>query len=81
MRQAGAPKSVPGPCPQQGDPARKGATMPLQRVELIASGYEWTCPNPKCKEHLNHEIEVKEKVKCRKCKRTFTVEEYHHAIG
>jgi hypothetical protein len=37
---------------------------PLESVDLIASGYEWTCP--KC-DKLNHEIEFKygEKVKCR----------------
>jgi len=52
-----------------------------QSVELIASGYEWTCPNPKCEEYLNKEIEVKEKVKCRKCRRTFIVVDYQHAIG
>lgn len=55
--------------------------MPRTSVELIASGYEWTCPNPKCEEHLNHEIEVKATVKCKKCKRTYPVSDYSHAIG
>ena len=47
-------------------------------VALIASGYEWICPV--C-ELLKKEIEVTETVACKKCKRTFTVIDYHHAIG
>lgn len=49
-------------------------------VEIIASGYEWTCPN--C-EHFNHEIEVPkdEHVTCPSCHHTFEVSEYHHAMG
>ena len=69
--------------------------MRVKTVEIIASGYEWTCPyririiDPvthlfvkweKCG-HLNKEIEVTEKVTCRKCKSTSRVEDYHHAIG
>jgi hypothetical protein len=49
----------------------------MDTVDLIASGYEWTCP--KC-ETLNEEIAVTEKVSCRKCRRIFNVEDYQHAI-
>jgi DNA-directed RNA polymerase subunit RPC12/RpoP len=49
----------------------------LETVDLIASGYEWTCP--KC-EMLNEEIEVAEKVSCRNCRRIFKVQDYQHAI-
>lgn len=48
-------------------------------VELVASGYEWECPD--CKYILNKEIEVTETVECRKCHRVFEVGDYHHAIG
>jgi DNA-directed RNA polymerase subunit RPC12/RpoP len=49
----------------------------MDTVDLIASGYEWTCP--KC-ETLNEEIEVTEKVSCRNCGRIFKVQDYQHAI-
>lgn len=50
----------------------------MDSVELIASGYEWECPE--C-ETLNKEIGVTEKVICGKCIAEFEVEEYYHAIG
>ena len=50
----------------------------LTQVEVIASGYEWTCPN--C-EHFNSEIEVTETVTCSDCGEVFEVNEYHHAMG
>ena len=49
-----------------------------EEVMLIASGYEWTCPE--C-EHFNNEIEITEKVTCRGCKKTFKVEDYSHAYA
>ena len=47
-----------------------------QSVALLASGYEWSCP--RC-EHLNHEIEVVETARCRKCRRAFVVAGAEHA--
>lgn len=52
-------------------------TQIRESVELIASGYEWVCPHGK---HLNREIEVTQEVTCRKCKRVYDVQDYHHAI-
>ena len=49
-----------------------------ESVELIASDYEWTCPD--C-ETLNHEIEINEWVTCKECDHEYRVNEYHHAIG
>lgn len=45
-------------------------------VDVIASGYEWTCPQ--C-EHLNLEIEVKEEVECTECKTKFDTNPPAHA--
>ena len=47
-------------------------------VELIASGYDWDCPNCGMP---NHEIELTEFVTCEKCHLDFNVTECHHAIG
>lgn len=47
-------------------------------VELIASGYDWVCPN--CDE-FNHEIEVTEQVTCKHCQHIYTVAEYYHAYN
>lgn len=47
-------------------------------VDIIASGYEWTCPN--CEE-LNKEIEWTEKVICKKCKKEYNANEPDHARG
>lgn len=49
-----------------------------ESVELIASGYEWSCPN--C-DKLNEEIEIRDKVKCAGCGRGFEVENADHALG
>lgn len=46
-------------------------------IELIASGYDWICPN--CDE-MNHIIEVNEKVTCTNCKKEFEVYDYYHAL-
>lgn len=48
-----------------------------KEVELMASGYEWTCPCG-C---LNKEIEVPGNglVKCGRCRRVFRIGEYQHA--
>ena len=48
------------------------------RVDLIASGYEWVCP--KCLDY-NKEIETKESVICQCCGRTLEVGDVLHAIG
>ena len=49
----------------------------MESVELIASGYEWSCPD--C-DMENHEIEVTEKVVCSGCKKEFDVSDYNHAM-
>ena len=46
-------------------------------VDLMASGYEWTCPGCHCN---NQEIEVKDYVKCSHCERMFKVEAAEHAL-
>ena len=56
----------------------RGGTRYVESVELIASDYEWTCPD--C-ETLNHEIEINEWVTCKECDHEYRVNEYHHAIG
>ena len=50
----------------------------MQEIIMIASGYEWDCPE--CGE-FNTEIETKEKVLCRACGRKFIVNEVYHAHG
>ena len=45
-------------------------------IELISSGYEWTCPD--C-DTLNEEIEITAAVTCSKCKKKFMVAEHFHA--
>ena len=47
-------------------------------VELIASGYEWNCPE--C-ETFNTEIEITEHVECDNCNQVFFVSESYHARG
>lgn len=49
-----------------------------QTVTLIASGYEWVCPDEEC-EHFNREIEITDTVTCRKCSKTYNVDEAYHA--
>lgn len=50
----------------------------MKTVIIIASGYEWICPNKDC-EHCNKEIEVTENVTCKECDEQFEVEDYLHA--
>ena len=53
-----------------------GTKKAAQSVNLIASGYDWWCL--RC-ERSNHEIELAETVRCRKCRRTFVVADAEHA--
>ena len=50
-----------------------------EEVELIASGYEWTCPSCEC---LNTEEEVYNEVICDSCNKTYKVDQdgIHHAF-
>jgi hypothetical protein len=49
-----------------------------EAVDMIAGGYEWTCPH--C-EALNAEIGITEMVKCPHCHRQFHIGDYYHAYG
>lgn len=53
-------------------------TDKLESVDLIASGYEWTCPN--C-ERLNREIEVTERVTCGECGSQYATDAPEHAYS
>ena len=57
-------------------PAFELIEEPFYSIELISSGYEWTCPD--C-DTLNEEIEITPAVTCCKCKKKFMVAEYFHA--
>lgn len=48
----------------------------MEKVDMITSGYEWTCP--KC-EMVNHEIEIMEEVLCGFCSTTFKTDGAEHA--
>ncbi len=48
----------------------------MDQVDLIASGYEWTCSG--CKT-FNTVIEVAEVVRCVKCRRKYEVSSVEHA--
>lgn len=50
----------------------------LDTIDLIASGYEWTCPW--CN-RLYQEIEAKEKVYCKFCLMEFETNPPDHAYG
>ena len=50
----------------------------MKKVNLIASGYGWECPE--CGE-LNCEMEVKEKVTCVRCSVISEAELPEHAYG
>lgn len=50
----------------------------MEKVDMIASGYEWICPN--CGK-LNYEIEWKSKVQCADCKKKFETDFPEHAFG
>ncbi len=57
-------------------PNRNRARVAVDEVELIAGGYEWTCPG--CDE-LNTEVEVLPEVVCRKCGKRCQVSGHDHA--
>lgn len=48
----------------------------MRTVDIIASGYEWICPD--C-ERLNMEIEITVTVECRDCTRIFETASLEHA--
>lgn len=50
----------------------------LMQVDMIASGYEWVCPE--C-ETYNREIGITEQIRCAKCNQEFEVKEAHHAYN
>jgi len=51
----------------------------MESVDLIASGYEWICPN--C-DNLNKEIEIpRDEVLCDKCYNMFKINDVQHACG
>ena len=57
----------------------------MESVDLIASGYEWICPN--C-DNLNKEIEIpkyqtppRDEVMCDKCYNMFKINDVQHACG
>jgi len=47
----------------------------MNSVELIASGYEWNCPD--C-DHENTPIAIAEYVICENCKAKKEVTDFHH---
>lgn len=49
-----------------------------ETVDIIASGYEWQCPN--CEKFI-HEIEIKEFVTCHNCLYTYETNPVEHAHG
>lgn len=49
-----------------------------ETVDVIASGYEWTCP--KCK-NFNNEIQSLEHVKCKECETVFNTQPPEHCYG
>lgn len=50
----------------------------MRKVDIIASGYEWVCPD--C-ETFNTEIEINETVKCVCCGVEFETDLPEHAYG
>ncbi len=50
----------------------------METVDMIASGYEWVCPN--C-ETLNSEIEAATTVTCVTCSGVFETNPPEHALG
>lgn len=50
------------------------AIKKLETVDIIASGYEWTCPH--C-DFLNKIIEIKPIVACLACFENFETDEHH----
>lgn len=53
-------------------------TNHMRKVDIIASGYEWICPD--C-ETLNREIEINETVKCVCCDAEFETNPPEDAFG
>lgn len=51
--------------------------MPEERVDIIASGYEWTCPH--CGE-LNQSYEYRQQYYCSKCDRLVKTDLPEHAL-
>lgn len=49
----------------------------METVDIIASGYEWTCPE--CN-RLNKEIEYTQQVRCELCQQIFETGLPEHAI-
>lgn len=47
-----------------------------ESISMIASGYEWICPN--C-DDFQKEIEIVQEVKCRNCGAEYEVSEVSHA--
>jgi len=50
----------------------------MDSVDIIASGYEWICPE--C-ERYNTEIEITEIVTCSGCSEKFETDPAEHAFG
>ncbi len=50
----------------------------MEQVDIIASGYEWICPECNA---FNTEIEIREFVTCGECDADFTTAPPEHAIG
>lgn len=46
-------------------------------IDVIASGYEWTCPG--CGD-LRKEIEIKPRFVCKKCNLSYAVSDYKHSV-
>ncbi len=65
-------------CPKCKEEIEPYKSQELEDVELIASGYEWYCPE--CEE-FNNEIEIPYYLVCRKCGGSFGVGDYHHALN
>lgn len=52
--------------------------MVLKKVELIASGYEFVCPECGA---ISKTKSVKLTVECEKCGCQFKISDYNHALG
>lgn len=50
----------------------------MKQVDMIASGYEWTCPKDNT---LNHEIEAAEQVTCKVCKTEYYASAPEHCYA
>lgn len=49
----------------------------METVDLIASGYEWTCPHCDAR---NKEIEISDEVTCWNCEKDFKAGDAEHAF-